>query len=113
MNCIGKIDNNKSMLEQIDNYKIPSATGLGTYDVKDLKSDDKEFIKGMACMIDTVNDFEYMPHTGIHTVDNLVKEISESIKEDLITQMLGELGMSLYSIMDSDEDYWEKDDEDK
>ncbi len=111
MNCIGNIDKNKSMMEQIDEYSIPSATGLGTYDVKALKPIDKEFIRGMACMIDCVDNFKPIINTGSQTNDHIIKEHVESILCVVITHMLGELGMNLYSIMDSDEDYWEKDEE--
>jgi len=108
MNCIGKIDENKSMIEQIDEYSIPSASGIGTYDVKDLKPIDKEYIKGMACMIDCVDNFEPYIATGSETQDKIIKEYIENILGDVIESMLGELGMNLYSIMDNDEEYWEK-----
>lgn len=99
------------MMEQIDEYSIPSATGLGTYDVKDLKPIDKEYIRGMACMIDCVDNFEPFIHTGSETNDKIIEEHLQNILGDIVTNMLGELGMNLYSIMDNDEDYWEKDDD--
>ena len=37
MNYIGEIDENRSLIEQIDEYSIPSVTGQGRYAVKDLK----------------------------------------------------------------------------
>lgn len=102
MNYIGEIDENRSLVEQIDEYSIPSVTGQGRYAVKDLRPMDKEYIRGIACMIDCVNNYEPMINTGSETQDKIVEEFVDNILESLILTMLGELGMNLYSIMDKD-----------
>lgn len=113
MMCIGKIDEDRGMLEQIEDYSVPSATGVGSYDVKDLKPNDKEFIKGMAAMIDVVDqvDVSDFIDTGSDKMDEMLAEMVDNVVHDIVVSMLAELGMNMYSIMDNDEDYWEKDNE--
>ena len=109
MQTIGNIDNEKSMFEQIDEY------GVCGYNVKDLKPEDKEFVRGMAWMIDVADQYKPFICTGSDEMDKIAEELFEDVLKDLVVGMLSELGMMLYSIMDNDEDYWEvwKEDEEE
>lgn len=95
MNCIGNIDLEKSMVEQIEDYEVPGQLG-GSYAVKDLKPEDKAFIKGIAAAIDAVDNFEPYIVTGSIKLDEIIKDYADTILADIIEHLLGELGMNLF-----------------
>ena len=105
MNCIGKIDTERSMYDQLDDYEVNG------YAVKDLKPIDRALIEGIALAIDVVDNYSFMPDTGSDKLDEIVGEYWEQVVDDVMMYLLSALGENLFSIMDNDEYYYEDDEE--
>ena len=90
---------------------IPTPDG---YDYEDLKPEDKEFIRGMIyVLMDRIENYDPDICESDGTIGKIKSEIIEEAIEDLANLVMIDIAEMIVSIMENDEDYWEKDPEEE
>lgn len=85
---------------------IPCPPG---YSYEELKDQDKEFVRGMVFVLMEIENYAPDVFAEDGTLEKIKAEIAEKTVEELANNVMSAIADTIVSIMENDEDYWEKD----